>query len=85
MDESAEGFVYFSFGTLALIESFPKEVLEKFYAAFRKISPIRVVMKSASPQNLPKNMPDNVFTFSWLPQEKVLRQYIRLYLMYRAV
>lgn len=73
MDESEDGFIYFSFGTLTKIESLPKEALVKFFAAFRRIPTIRVILKSQNPKALPKGLPDNVYTFFWLPQRKILR------------
>ncbi|KAJ8679930.1 hypothetical protein QAD02_015717 [Eretmocerus hayati] len=73
LDGSENGFVYFSFGTFVVVESLPRVVLERFFATFRKISPIRVIMKSKNPTALPQNIPSNVFTLPWLPQQEVLQ------------
>ena len=54
------------------IESFPKENLEAFYATFRNIAPVRVLMKIAKPEELPPGLPENVKTHYWLPQIQVL-------------
>lgn len=72
LDDSKDGFIYFSFGSLARVESFPRETFEKFYATFRKLAPVRVIMKSTEPKSLPKGLPNNVYTFPWFPQEEVL-------------
>ncbi|KAJ8676537.1 hypothetical protein QAD02_012324 [Eretmocerus hayati] len=72
MDESSHGFIYFSFGSLVTIESLPTKMLENFYTALRRAAPMTVIMKAPNPNLMPKNMPDNVITFPWLPQQKVL-------------
>lgn len=77
MDESIDGFVYFSFGSMALIESLPRKVIQIFYKSFAKISPVRVLMKIPHPEMLPPvGLPKNVRIFSWLPQIKVLSKFI---------
>ncbi|KAJ8676458.1 hypothetical protein QAD02_012245 [Eretmocerus hayati] len=73
LDESEHGFIYFSFGTVTVLESFPKEVLEKFFAAFHKISPVRVIVKSTNSTALTRHIDKNIFTFSWLPQQRILQ------------
>ncbi|XP_058788821.1 UDP-glucosyltransferase 2-like [Phymastichus coffea] len=73
MDDSEHGFIYFSFGTITKIESLPPEALAQLFVAFRRISPIQIIMKSQNPKALPKNLPDNVHTFFWLPQRKILQ------------
>lgn len=56
------------------IETFPKAILEIFYESFKKISPVRVLMKIAKPEELPPGLPSNVFTQSWLQQTQVLSE-----------
>lgn len=73
MDEGEEGFIYFSLGSLVQVESLPKDVVEKLFNTFRNISPVRVVMKFPNPQLLRVELPENVFTFPWVPQRKILR------------
>ncbi|XP_014217249.1 UDP-glucuronosyltransferase [Copidosoma floridanum] len=73
LDESKDGFIYFSFGSVVVVESLPHEIVDKFYSTIRKVAPIRVILKSSNPETLPKNLPKNVFTFPWLPQQKVLQ------------
>ncbi|OXU22681.1 hypothetical protein TSAR_000187 [Trichomalopsis sarcophagae] len=73
LDKSKDGFIYFSFGSLVVIETLPHEALERFYSAIRKISPVKVLMRVPHPDDMPKNMPDNVYKFSWLPQQTVFQ------------
>ncbi|CAB0035783.1 unnamed protein product [Trichogramma brassicae] len=73
LDDSETGFVYFSFGSMVRIETFPEHILKIFYDAFRKIAPIRVLWKIAKPEELPSGLPDNVLTDTWLPQMEVLK------------
>ncbi|XP_066581163.1 UDP-glucosyltransferase 2-like [Prorops nasuta] len=73
LNSSKEGFVYFSFGSMIKIESFPLDTLRVFYKSFGKIGPVRVLMKIANPQELPAGLPQNIRTSPWLPQIKVLK------------
>ncbi|XP_014220312.2 UDP-glucuronosyltransferase 1-3-like [Trichogramma pretiosum] len=73
MDESKDGFIYVSFGSMVQIETFPEHDIKELYASFKNIAPIRVVMKIAKPELLPPGLPSNVITHSWLPQVKVLK------------
>ena len=74
LDESKDGFIYFSFGSMVRIETFPKPVLDIFYNTFKKIAPVRVLMKIAKPEKLPPGLPSNVITYHWLPQVQVLSE-----------
>ncbi|XP_048509528.1 UDP-glucosyltransferase 2-like isoform X1 [Athalia rosae] len=73
LDESKDGFVYMSFGSMVRMETFPKEFLGEVYAAFEKIAPLRVLLKIAKPEELPAGLPKNVLTRPWLPQIGVLK------------
>ena len=75
LDQSAAGFIYVSFGSMVRIETFPKPILEAFYATFKNIAPVRVLMKIAKPEELPPGLPDNVMTQTWLSQIQVLSKY----------
>ena len=57
------------------IETFPIETLKAFYATFRNIAPVRVLMKIAKPEELPPGLPENVKTHHWLPQLQILSEY----------
>lgn len=72
LDEATSGFIYFSFGSMVRIETFPEPVLAAFYSTFRNIYPIRVLMKIAKPEELPPNLPPNVMIKSWFSQRQIL-------------
>lgn len=78
MNESEHGFIYFSFGSMVMIESFPIETLQIFYNSMRKIAPVRVLMKIAKSDKLPPGLPENVYILPWIPQVKVLSKFIVL-------
>ncbi|XP_025262697.1 UDP-glucuronosyltransferase 1-3-like [Camponotus floridanus] len=73
LDESKNGCIYFTFGSMVRIETFPKEITEQFYASFEKIAPVRVLMKVAKKEDLLPGLPKNVMTQSWFPQISVLK------------
>ncbi|XP_051159343.1 UDP-glucosyltransferase 2-like [Leptopilina boulardi] len=73
MDESSHGVVFFTLGSMVIIEDLPKEILLGIYAAFEKLSPIRVLMKIVNKEKLPPCLPKNVLTMSWIPQIPVLQ------------
>ncbi|XP_035737140.1 UDP-glucuronosyltransferase-like isoform X1 [Vespa mandarinia] len=73
LDESKDGFVYFSFGSMVKIESFPRKILDILYKSFERISPVNILMKIPNPKELPPGLPKNVHTSPWIPQLKVLQ------------
>ncbi|XP_001603733.2 UDP-glucuronosyltransferase 2C1 [Nasonia vitripennis] len=73
LDESKDGCIYFSFGSMVRIETFPKPILAAIYATFKNIAPVRVLMKIAKPEDLPPGLPSNVMTQSWFSQLQVLK------------
>ncbi|XP_051159346.1 UDP-glucosyltransferase 2-like [Leptopilina boulardi] len=73
MDESTDGVVYFSLGSMVIIEDFPKEILLGIYGAFEKLAPIRFLIKIVNKEKLPPGLPKNVMTMSWIPQIPVLK------------
>ncbi|KAK0175125.1 hypothetical protein PV327_008904 [Microctonus hyperodae] len=73
LDDSKNGCVYFSFGSMVRIETYPAKTLKIFYEMFEKIAPIRVLLKIADPTILPMGLPNNVMTSDWLPQIAVLK------------
>lgn len=72
MDESKSGVIYFTMGSMVMIETLPKETLLAFYESFEKLSPMRVLMKIANPDKLPPGLPKNILTMKWIPQIPVL-------------
>ncbi|XP_043467685.1 UDP-glycosyltransferase UGT5-like [Leptopilina heterotoma] len=73
LDEAKHGFIYVSFGSMVRLETFPKKTLDIFYSSFKKISPVRVLMKIAKKEELPPGLPANVKTYHWLPQIQILK------------
>ena len=63
---------------MILIESLPKKQIKDVYASFRKIAPIKVLMKIANSSMLPPGLPENVKILPWIPQIPVLGMYIYL-------
>lgn len=74
MDSADDGVVYFTLGSLVNIETLPNSSLLGLYESFKKIAPIKVLMKIANKDELPPGLPGNVMTSSWLPQIAVLRE-----------
>ncbi|XP_031777616.1 UDP-glucuronosyltransferase 2C1-like [Nasonia vitripennis] len=73
LDDSVAGCIYFSFGSMVVIESFPKPMLKAFYDSFKDIAPMRVLWKIDKPQLLPDGLPANVMTQKWFAQNQVLK------------
>lgn len=73
MNESTDGIIYFSFGSMVMIETFPLKFLNILYSSLNKIAPVRVLMKIPKPDKLPPGLPKNVYMSSWIPQIKVLK------------
>ncbi|XP_051165585.1 UDP-glucosyltransferase 2-like [Leptopilina boulardi] len=73
LDEAKHGFIYVSFGSMVRLETFPKKTLDIFYSSFKKLSPVRFLMKIAKKEELPPGLPDNVKTYHWLPQIQILK------------
>ncbi|XP_036145525.1 uncharacterized protein LOC105840599 [Monomorium pharaonis] len=73
LNDSKNGFIYFSFGSMVIIETFPREFLRILYASLGKIAPVRVLMKIPTPENLPPGLPENIHMSPWMPQIKILK------------
>ncbi|EZA59833.1 UDP-glucuronosyltransferase 2B4 [Ooceraea biroi] len=58
---------------MVLIETFPRTILDVFYVSLGKIAPVRVLIKVPNPEKLPAGLPENIRTFRWMPQVKVLK------------
>lgn len=80
LDDSNDGVVYFTMGSMVLIETFPENIIKTLYESFSKIAPIRVLMKVPNPELLPPGLPKNVITHPWMPQQAVLGTIILLLL-----
>ncbi|XP_076178991.1 uncharacterized protein LOC143152578 [Ptiloglossa arizonensis] len=68
VDNSTEGFIYFSLGTNSMSSNLPRETLRVFVDVFAKL-PYKVVWKFEKEL---AGKPDNVFTGSWFPQRSIL-------------
>ncbi|XP_067210641.1 UDP-glycosyltransferase UGT5-like [Linepithema humile] len=73
MNESRDGFIYLTFGSMVMIETFPLKFLDILYSSLSKIAPVRVLMKVPRPDKLPPGLPKNIYTSPWMPQIKVLK------------
>ncbi|XP_071872819.1 UDP-glucosyltransferase 2-like [Bombus fervidus] len=73
LDMASHGVVYFSLGSLMNIETLPTETILQIYTSFAKLSPIKVLLKSANATKLPSGLPNNVLTLPWIPQVAVLK------------
>jgi len=65
----AEGFIYVSFGSAAKLSSGPKYLQDLFFRAFKN-SKIRFLWRWEGSR--PANMPENVYTAEWMPQQAIL-------------
>lgn len=75
LDESKDGVVYFTLGSMVNIETMPDDDVKGLYAAFARIAPVRVLMKVANKDKLIPGLPKNVITSSWIPQVPVLGEF----------
>ncbi|XP_014481856.1 PREDICTED: UDP-glucuronosyltransferase 1-5-like [Dinoponera quadriceps] len=73
MDDAEDGVIYFSLGSLMNIESMPNSSILGLYESFRKIAPIKVLMKVTNEDKMPPGLPSNVITTLWIPQMAILR------------
>lgn len=67
INESKDGVIYFSLGSLVRAETLPKDKLQAFISAFSEL-PQRVIWKTDDIVGLP----DNVRTSKWYPQFEIL-------------
>ncbi|XP_066586589.1 UDP-glucosyltransferase 2-like [Prorops nasuta] len=73
LDDSKEGVIYFTFGSMVRFETFPPEVVREFYGAFEKVAPIRILLKVARKEDLLPGLPKNVMIKPWFSQIPILR------------
>ncbi|KAJ8676543.1 hypothetical protein QAD02_012330 [Eretmocerus hayati] len=72
MDQSRDGVVYFTFGSMVITESLPENILSIFFNCFAKLSPTRVLMKIADKSKVTLSIPENILSMPWIPQRAVL-------------
>lgn len=68
IEDSPNGVMFFTFGSMIRISTLPKHVLQIFKDTFSKL-PIRVLWKYE--EEMP-DKPDNVFLSKWMPQRDIL-------------
>ena len=73
LDSADQGLVCFTLGSILNIETLPEKMLLDLYASFAKISPIKVIMKCLNATRLPRGLPSNVITSTWISQAAVLK------------
>lgn len=73
LDESTHGCIFFTFGSMVRIETFPKPLLQTFYKVFEKLAPVRVLMKVAKKEDLLPGLPKNVMIRPWFSQVSVFK------------
>ncbi|XP_001600831.2 UDP-glucuronosyltransferase 2C1-like [Nasonia vitripennis] len=72
MDESSHGVVYFTLGSMVLVESLPVDQIREIFSSFKKIAPVKVLVKIVDSSKIPFKLPDNVKILPWTPQQPVL-------------
>ncbi|XP_046971629.1 UDP-glucosyltransferase 2-like [Vanessa cardui] len=72
LDNSHEGVIYWSFGSMSRIETIPSKKLAQIFTAISELS--QTVLVRMDRQLLARNLtvPDNVYTMDWIPQYKTL-------------
>ncbi|XP_046736269.1 UDP-glycosyltransferase UGT5-like [Diprion similis] len=73
LDDSTDGFVLITFGSMLKLETFPRENLVAIYSSLAKLAPIRVVVKVVNATELVPGLPSNVLTLPWVSQMAVLQ------------
>lgn len=68
IEESQNGVIYFSFGTVVALSSLPDHIQNAFKDALAEV-PQRVLLKFEGEM---KDKPKNVMTSKWLPQRDIL-------------
>ncbi|CAL8137638.1 unnamed protein product [Orchesella dallaii] len=70
INQSKEGFIFISFGSVTEFVNFDYEVQQEFIAALYKFPDLRFVWKSSFEINA--TLPANVFVTKWAPQQTLL-------------
>lgn len=72
LDESSEGVIYWSFGSMSRIETIPSDKLSQIFETFAQLP--QTVLVKTDRRLLPGNLtvPDNVNTMNWIPQYATL-------------
>jgi len=82
IDGAAKGVILMTFGSLA--SSMPTHTTEKFFSAFRQLDGYRVIWRLNKKDNV--QLPDNVMTGHWLPQNDILaHSSVKLFITHAGV
>ncbi|XP_016838956.1 UDP-glucuronosyltransferase 2C1 [Nasonia vitripennis] len=73
LDESKDGVILFTFGSMMQVETLPNETVEIIFKTLARVAPTRVLIRIAEPQKLTVKVPNNVYHLPWIPQQKVLQ------------
>jgi len=68
IENSPHGVIYFTFGSMALMSTFPDHIHNEFKEALKQV-PQRVLWKYEVEM---KDKPKNVMTSKWFPQRDIL-------------
>jgi len=68
IEDSPNGVMFFTFGSLIRVSTLPKQVLQTFKDVFAML-PIRVLWKYE--EEMP-DKPDNVYISNWMPQRDIM-------------
>lgn len=69
IDDSPNGVIYFSFGSIVKMDSFPAKMQNALREAFAEL-PQRILWKYDG--NMMENQPNNVMIKKWFPQRDIL-------------
>lgn len=74
IEQSPDGVILFSFGSVATISTLPKDIKKIIIETLGQL-PQRVLMKYEGEL---ENKPKNIMTKQWMPQRDILCQYFLL-------
>ncbi|XP_045502581.1 UDP-glucosyltransferase 2-like isoform X2 [Colias croceus] len=72
LDNSNEGVVYWSFGSMSRIETIPTDKLAQIFHVMSELPQIFLVKMNRELLSSNLTVPENVFTMDWIPQYKTL-------------
>jgi len=70
MEESPNGVIYFTFGSLVKFSKLPEQILKTFKEVLSRV-PQRVLWKYEEDM---EDKPENVMISKWFPQREILRK-----------
>jgi len=73
LDSAKDGFILMSFGSVVPVSRMEPWRRQALLRAFKRLSPLRIIMKWEVPWSEAENgpLPDNVFLSPWIPQKDV--------------